>query len=200
MDEIGGHWVEPAHGIVYHGRTDATDGTVWVIPRWHSSAGPHVVVHLDAPDGAVIRRTAVTHAAEAWDLVERVRFQSLRTAVAGIAGIVEPLQPRGRCVLHARSRGNRQYGAASLDAGIATRLCAEFWASPGSHQLRVAFLPDRYEPERLTDVEKMTFELQIEAHATVDLRFGWRWGNPVTLGRPTLHRCKSSRVVDVTHR
>ena len=123
MNPSVGHWIAPTYSSVYHGRADATDGSVWVIPRCHTIAGPYVVVHCGAPDGVVIRRIAVTHAAEAILLVDRLRSLTLRTRVSGIAGTLAPLLPRGSCILHG-------VGAGSLDASPATYLCAEFWALP----------------------------------------------------------------------
>jgi hypothetical protein len=154
-----------------------------------------VVIHRDAPDGVVIRRIAVTHAAEAMLLVDHLRSLTLRTGVAGIAGTLAPLVPRGSFILHGQA--NRyQYGAGSLDAGPVTPLCAEFWALPGTHRLQAAFLPLHYEPERLTEVERPTWHVQVQADATVHLRFGLGFGSRLKVGRPFLHRCKIRSVLD----
>jgi hypothetical protein len=136
-----GHWYEPSYASIYHGRADGVGGSVWVYALAHSRAGLHVEVHHHAPDGPLLRGTAVSHTAEAATLVERLRAEMVLRGVEAVKGDVEPLVTRGRLIVHG-GHGRYSSDAMILDDSLAIMLCAEVWVSVGVHHLKVALVSD----------------------------------------------------------
>jgi hypothetical protein len=87
----------------------------------------------------LLRRTAVSHIAEAAALVDRLRGEMVLRGLEAVRGEVEPLVTRGRLIVHG-GHGRYASDAMILDDSLATMLCAEVWVSFGVHHLKVAMV------------------------------------------------------------
>ncbi len=193
MVDVVGQWMPVQYDSVYHGKSQGSDGTVWVYPRVHSSGGPFVEVHLDSPDGRTIRRSAVSHLAEAATVVQHLRDLAARHGVAAIPPDIDPLVPRGSVVVHASSWDRYRTGYARLNDGAETRLCARLWAGPGRHRIAAGWVSHRLD-DRSVPASADEMDIVIEPDAIIDVRLRMWPGDDLVRGRRLVHSCQTPGV------
>jgi hypothetical protein len=184
--EPDGRWLPSSHVSIYDGRADGEGGSVWVYGRVHSRAGLHVEAHHHAPDGPLLRRTAVSHAGEAVELVDRLRTAMVRRGVEAVRGEVEPLVTRGQLIVHG-VRDKYSSRSVVLDDGLPALMCAEFWLAPGVHRFKVvSTLSTKPFGDLVRRASVVVSDVTIEGAATQVLRVS-AFRSRVHVGPPRFH-------------